>query len=70
MKLKEYLNALNELLEKNPQAGDFLVIYSSDDEGNNFQPVYFKPGVLHVINLEESYLEISDKGEPNAVCIN
>jgi hypothetical protein len=70
MKLKEYLNALNELLEKNPQAGDFLVIHSSDDEGNSFQSVYFKPTLMSVKNLKKSYLEIDDSGEPNVVCIN
>jgi len=69
MKLKEYVKAINELLEKNPQAGDFLVIYSSDDEGNNFQPVYFEPCLMCAVNPEDRYLEITE-GEPNMVCIN
>jgi len=70
MKLKEYLNALNELLEKNPQAGDFLVIHSSDDEGNSFQPVWFTPALMSVDNPDQSYLEVNHDGEPNVVCIN
>jgi hypothetical protein len=70
MTLKEYLNALNELLEKNPQAGDFLVIHSSDDEGNSFQPVWFSPALMSVDNPDQSYLEINHDGEPNVVCIN
>ena len=70
MTLKEYLNALNELLEENPQAGDFLVIYSSDEEGNSFQPVYITPSILSIKNLEDIYLEIDNDGDPNVVCIN
>jgi hypothetical protein len=70
MTLKEYLNALNELLKKNPQAGDFLVIHSSDDEGNSYQPVWFEPSLMSIENLDQSYLEINNNGEPNAVCIN
>ncbi|MEY4333495.1 MAG: hypothetical protein RLZZ196_2238 [Bacteroidota bacterium] len=69
MTLKEYLNELNKLLEKNPQAGDFLVIHSSDDEGNSYQPVYFAPCLMRAENPEHSYLEITE-GEPNMVCIN
>jgi hypothetical protein len=69
MKLKEYLNKLNKLLEKNPQAGDFLVIYSSDDEGNSYQPVYFEPTLMCAENPEDRYLEITED-EPNVVCIN
>ena len=70
MTLKEYLKALNELLEKNPQAGDFLVIHSSDDEGNSFQPVWFSPALMSVENPNQSYLEVNPYGEPNVVCIN
>lgn len=70
MTLKEHLDEINKLIESNPEVGNFPIIYSSDDEGNSYQPVWFKPTLVSVINLDQSYLEITNKGKANAVCIN
>ena len=82
MTLKEYAESINKLAEKYP---DILVVYSSDDEGNNFQKVHntgtlgFFDGDYHgdFISIEhikedpeyEMYKPYVNK-EPNVVCIN
>jgi hypothetical protein len=46
MRLAGYIEDLKELLEKE---GNLLLVYASDDEGNNFEYVYHTPSVV-VIN--------------------
>lgn len=41
MKLSEYIEHLNVILNNNPKNKDLEVIYSIDDEGNCFRPVCF-----------------------------
>lgn len=41
MKFKSYVASLNKYLEENPEFGDSITIYSSDDEGNTFHTVKF-----------------------------
>ena len=63
MTLLEYAKKVNELCSTHPQAE---VIYSSDDEGNNFQKVHYCP-VLGEFNDGE----FDNKGKTiNAICIN
>jgi len=38
---------LIDLMAKNREAGDFMVISSSDEEGNSFSPVFYAPTVGH-----------------------
>tara|TARA_B110000503_G_C7119301_1_gene401740 strand:- start:1473 stop:1724 length:252 start_codon:yes stop_codon:yes gene_type:complete len=56
--LKEYLKQLNELVEEQPQALNFPLIYSHDDEGNYYQKVICFPSLAQIENIEERYLEI------------
>lgn len=67
MKLKHYVEHLNKLLENNPAAGDMLVVYSSDDEGNDYNTVNFTPTVGYYLDRE---FEGEDGPDDNAVCIN
>ena len=43
MNLMEYAVYINEMLKKH---GKKEVYYSSDDEGNDFEPVHFKPSTM------------------------
>ena len=70
MKLKEYITILKDIEQTNPDA---TVVYSCDEEGNNFGEVHYHPalgrfdryGCWHTEgDLEET------GGEVNAVCIN
>lgn len=71
MTLKEYIEHLKKVIEENPQAGDFLVIYSCDDEGNSFHRVNFPPSLFCVKYPNTDYDLIFDRtGEKNSICIN
>jgi len=71
MKLKDYIAKLNKLAEKHP---DVEVIYSCDDEGNEFQKVHFPPSIGSIANPEDDrnleWSHHSDDYDVNAVCIN
>ena len=81
MTLEKYINGLNELIKKNPEAKDFEVVSFEDDEGNGFSKVY-SLGSIGYFNSKERYFidkdnfeewleECGDEGEKlNAVCIN
>lgn len=66
MTLKEYANAINKLLKENPEAKNFQVVSSSDEEGNCFNPVFFEPSLGF---YEEGGFN-NDNDNNNAVCIN
>ena len=75
MKLKEYIEALNGLSEDHPELLDMEVIYSSDDEGNNYQKVHNHPCAAQVENIKDWSLEMvgigeEDVEEANCVIIN
>jgi hypothetical protein len=75
MKLKEFIENLNEFVKENPEALELDVYTSKDDEGNGHNSVVCEP-VLG--NFEDgvfsSVEQIEDAGwedvELNAVCIN
>lgn len=79
MTLAEYIKGLNALIKRNPIAKDLTVIYSSDEEGNEYKRVIFSPAIAQVHDIEEERwielvgfygeddIEIEDC---NAVCIN
>ena len=48
MKLKEYVENLNKLLEERPDTADMDVVTSRDDEGNGYNLVYFAPTIGHL----------------------
>lgn len=71
MTLKVYLERLEHLIKQNPKVLNYQVIYSHDDEGNEYQKVYFEPSLCTIKDLNERYLEIDeDETETNAVIIN
>ena len=75
MTLKEYVENLNEFVKENPEALDYIVVYSSDDEGNSYGRVHYTPSIgqyedyefIHVESFEDREMDGEDA---NAVCIN
>jgi len=81
LRVKDLLKSLTELIKENPECADFPIIYSHDDEGNEYQRVINPPNIVQLHNPnQKSYrnLEIVGfKGEDdindkdlNAVVIN
>lgn len=75
MNLKEYLKHLNKIVEKNPEALEYEVIYSKDEEGNAFEEVFYKPSI-GFLDDENEYTAIDSEDwieleeQPNVICIN
>lgn len=69
MKLKAYVKKLNKLAEKYPNA---QVVFSSDDEGNNFQTVNYEPTLGFYESREFRSYDPDDEdcSTINAVCVN
>lgn len=75
MTLKNYIENLNEFLQKNPETENMLVISSKDDEGNGFNIIHYTPskGIFDnneftsLDQLEEDNVDIS---RINSVCVN
>lgn len=66
MKLKNYIENLLLLSKENPDILEYEVIYSQDDEGNNYSTIHYAPVVGFYDNNEfDSYSET-----PNSICIN
>jgi len=69
MLLTEYIENLQNMLTEH---GDLEVVYSSDDEGNDFNKIYCGPSVGHYHNRE--FYEPNNEDEfdydINAICIN
>lgn len=71
MKLKTYIDHLNKMVIENPNILNFELIYSHDDEGNEFQKVFNLPEIAIVENInEDRYLNLLPKGNENAIIIN
>lgn len=72
--LKDYLKRLEDIVKANPKALDFQVIYSHDDEGNEYQRVINLPDEITLEDPNQKsyrFLEISDETEfTNAIIIN
>ena len=66
MTLKKYINDLQKWANEYP---DLQVVYSCDEEGNRFSPVFYSPVVGEFKNGNEFDTEFSG-GKPNAICIN
>ena len=43
MKLKEYIEHLQKIAEKRPEALEWNLIYSIDDEGNGYNQINYEP---------------------------
>ena len=76
MKLREFLEGLNEFAKKNPDALDLDVVTCKDDEGNGFYPVYYGASKGHfdkgMYSAKADYesQELPEDTEVNAVCVN
>lgn len=71
MKLKDYLNHLNSLVEQNKELLELDVVYAGDDEGNYFDKVKFTPCIgKYESGSFITFREDSHKGDLNAICIN
>jgi hypothetical protein len=75
MKLKEFVENMNEFIKENPDALELDVITSKDDEGNGYSMVTYtiSKGYLD----QDDYLEQNnlqefgfDNSDINAVCLN
>ena len=73
MKLTTYIEKLQELLAEH---GDLELIYSNDDEGNEYRKLYFDPGVVNYIESNYCIIHEDDLEEWNeseyqkVICIN
>lgn len=55
--VKDVIKELQMIVDNNPPAADFPVIYSADDEGNAYMKVNFLPSFCEVEDVNERYLE-------------
>lgn len=80
MKLKEFLNNIQEMVKKDPSLLEKNVIFAKDAEGNGFEEVYYSPSV-GVYDTEEYEFVPADsedfeeeyeytKEDINAICVN
>ena len=67
MKLKEYVEGLQNLIKERPEAAEFEVVMSSDDEGNSFSKIGYAPSVGF---FDEQSSEFKEESESNSVCVN
>lgn len=76
MKLKEYAELINKIANRYP---NLEVIYSKDDEGNDFQEVVYEPSIGYFEDNEYSAFSnsvttdenvILNEESCNAICIN
>lgn len=73
MKLQQYIEKLQELLKEH---GDLELIYSSDDEGNEYRKLYYDPSLVNYIEsdycvIHEDDLDEWDESEyEKVICVN
>ena len=68
MKIREYISHLTVMAVAHP---DLEVVYASDEEGNSYDPVRYRPLLGHYDGVEfEGHEDVEDKEALNAVCIN
>lgn len=79
MKLDEYINNLQKILETNPDYAKLDVITAKDDEGNGYNTVHYTPSVGWVDEDFESFVNENnaddvdfedDELNINCVCVN
>lgn len=73
MKLTKYIEKLQELLNEH---GDLELIYSSDDEGNEYNTVNYEPSLVNYIASDREVIHEDDLEEwhesdyEKVICIN
>lgn len=71
MKLKEYLEGMEQVIADNPGALEWEVIYSSDNLGSHFEPVNSWPSVGHCSPDHGGIDAWSSPAVPrNCICLN
>lgn len=71
--LKQYAKEIAKLIKERPELADIPCVYSRDEEGNGFDPVYFgpTPGNYHDGGFTTGPDDDSDVPIViNAICIN
>ncbi len=68
MKLKNFLENLNEFVKQNPKVLELDVVTSSDDEGNSYNLVHYSPSIG--IYEDREFEATEDLDEADSVCIN
>ena len=63
MNLKQYISYLQLLLDKDPTLGKAIIIYSHDDEGNQYQVVHNAPSIMYVEGTCGYYVEPTHNGK-------
>jgi hypothetical protein len=66
MKLNEFISNLTRLITEHPEAADYDVVVSKDDEGNGFSLIHYDLSIGHYVDDEF----ITEDIPPNAVCVN
>ena len=51
--VKELINCLQEMIKKYPESENFPIIYSHDDDGNEYQIVVNRPAICQIEELDE-----------------
>ena len=67
MKLKEFIDNLNQLVKEYPETAELMVVSADDDEGNGFTPIHYAPTTG---NYDEDEKHFTEDIEANAVCVN
>lgn len=67
MKLKEYAMYIAKLVERHPDA---IMVFSSDDEGNNYDEVRFNPTTGQFSGREFIPNDGTKKFKVTAICVN
>jgi hypothetical protein len=77
VKLKHFILNLNKLLDDYPEAAEYEVVTSIDDEGNGYNDIWSDPEVGIYDTRDKEFLskkKISELGrldsEINSVCVN
>lgn len=69
--LKEFLSDLQEFVAENPEALEYTVVTSKDDEGNGYNEIYYTPSIGRYEDGDFEQPEDDDEDfTPNAVCLN
>ena len=70
MIFKDYLDKINKLAKENPNLLNAEVIYSIDDEGNEYRYVSCEPTTTHYIEDDLDVKDVSEYYKANAILIN
>jgi len=66
--LREFVDSLEDLMERNPKMAEVEAITARDEEGNGYDPIYFNPTAGHYDRSTKDFDDESD--DVNAVCVN